>query len=506
MTSKLNGRRGLSQIRDEGVTRVHIPFPTPRRLGASLTLALFVTWVLLFFRVNPVPLGDYGVFTTVAERLVAGDRLYVDVWDNKEPVFFYLLAVGRLLSPLSGWLIEFLWFGVAAIASYAISIRLGMTIRRSTLMSGIGVPMIFAGAPYEAGSSHIPGLALSLVAIAFLQGRHPFLAGLILGVLPFLKVLVFPVIALGMATLLLLSWNARRSLLAVLGSILGAVLISLLVYARGEWRGLLDSTFGYNTSYPNLLVENSSLWNSTLQHLDNVFERPALISTGTTIVLIVAVLILSPRQGSQAINSLHLALTAAVSLIASVLVLGGTGLWFHHAMVLAVPSTLALLSFAAALPWRDQLGTFSILFALSYLLAGMPSPDRVIHKLEFARGDIRLQVTTPDIPLPDLRSNERTIARVGGGNEIGWGRLIRGWDLACPNFHQHAWESQEWLSRTLKCLPEAKVVYVSRGELIPTETPSPWDDYLISVEELLQHHYTCIEVFGGNLCRQRLSE
>ena len=38
--------------------------------------------------IGPQPNGDYGFFTAVAERLVAGDRLYVDIWDNKDPFVF----------------------------------------------------------------------------------------------------------------------------------------------------------------------------------------------------------------------------------------------------------------------------------------------------------------------------------------------------------------------------------------------------------------------------------
>ena len=491
--------------RNKVMSTVQVPFPTPKILGAGLSFFLIVTWTLLLFRVNPVPLGDYGVYTTVAERLIAGDRLYVDVWDNKEPVFFYLLAVGRLISPLSGWLIEFLWFGVAAIASYSLSIRLGMSIRRSALVSGIAVPIIFSGAPYEAGSSHIPGLALGLVAIAFLQGGRPFLAGLTLGVLPFLKILVFPVVAIGIATLLLVAWNARRTFLTCLGSIIGAALIGLLVYARGEWGGLLDSTFRYNSSYPDLLVENSSWWNATLQHLNYVYERPAIISTSVTALLIAASLILYRKRVSRAGNSLDLTFAALATLLASFVVLGATGLWFHHAMLLALCSTLALLSFTAALKWRNHFWTFSFILVLAYLLAGIPSPDRVINKLEYARGDISLQVTLPDLSLREEGSGERSIARVGGGNDIGWGRLIREWDLACPNFHQHTWESSEWLGRTLDCLPDAQVIYVSRGELNPTDAPTPWNNFLVSVEELLDVRYACLDVIGGELCTRTLT-
>jgi hypothetical protein len=42
---------------------------------------------------------DSGIFMHIGQRLIAGDRLYKDVWDNKPPVIHYLNAVGVAATP-----------------------------------------------------------------------------------------------------------------------------------------------------------------------------------------------------------------------------------------------------------------------------------------------------------------------------------------------------------------------------------------------------------------------
>ena len=79
---------------------------------------------------------DRGVFVSTAERMVAGDRLYVDVWDNKDPVFYYLMAAGRLVSPLMDYVLEVGWLAVVAVATYALARR----------ASGATLPAVLAAA------------------------------------------------------------------------------------------------------------------------------------------------------------------------------------------------------------------------------------------------------------------------------------------------------------------------------------------------------------------------
>ena len=57
------------------------------RVAVALALAAAVSIAAL--RVTPQVWGDPGVWLSVAARLLDGDRLYADVFDNKDPFFFY---------------------------------------------------------------------------------------------------------------------------------------------------------------------------------------------------------------------------------------------------------------------------------------------------------------------------------------------------------------------------------------------------------------------------------
>ena len=75
---------------------------TNSRSGVFVVSVLVtLTWLLLALFTIPRAIsrdvGDYGFFTGIAERLRAGDVLYVQVWDNKDPLVFYALAMARTL-------------------------------------------------------------------------------------------------------------------------------------------------------------------------------------------------------------------------------------------------------------------------------------------------------------------------------------------------------------------------------------------------------------------------
>ena len=456
--------------------------------------------MLLFFQTNPVLIGDYAFFSFVAERLITGDRLYIDIWDNKEPFLFYILAVGRLLSPLSGWFIEFLWFAVAATASYAIASRLGLSVRRSALTAGVGIPIVMAGVYYWPGSSHTPGVALALVTIGLYQANRTYLAGLCLGALPFLKILVFPTTAAVVVMLLILSWEWRRALRLLTGVLTAVGLTVLLLAARDEWGGFQRYLI-YNSDYSTQVVGASSFYDSLLEHLSRVFDARILLALAVATLILSVVLVVGIRFHHLSDDVSKMALSTGGGFAASILTLALTAQWDHHAMVLAIPFALTLLLMAAALPLRDSYIAFGLTVVTAYLLAGAPSFDRLINKLEFARADISLQVTPPDIGLDEVAAPNKTFARVGGGDINGIAPLLKDWDVACPYIAQYWWDPPERLEDTLACLENVDVIYISRREFSATPGDSALNDFQDSVENLLKEKFTCSDVTGGQLCQ-----
>src|SRR5215213_5662194 len=105
---------------------------------ASVALTV-IAWVGILPLVVPVPTDDRGIFVSVGERLLAGDALYSQVYDNKEPLFFYLVALERAI-PFGVLVAEIAMIGVCAAAAY--SLAAGIASRRAAAaIALIAVPI-----------------------------------------------------------------------------------------------------------------------------------------------------------------------------------------------------------------------------------------------------------------------------------------------------------------------------------------------------------------------------
>ncbi|MGB3571044.1 MAG: hypothetical protein WBA01_03315, partial [Phormidesmis sp.] len=118
------------------------------RVIIGLMMATFFS-ICFTSRLIPAPFVDRAVFVSVAEYLLSGDRLYTDVYENKDPLFFYAVAVQRLLGPAAEYLFELLLIAVSAVSAYAIACvadRAGISDRvRSGKVLLIAVPLLLTG-------------------------------------------------------------------------------------------------------------------------------------------------------------------------------------------------------------------------------------------------------------------------------------------------------------------------------------------------------------------------
>ena len=170
---------------------------TPWAGAVTAAAAVVVAWVIALPRLVPSTFGDHGTYISVAERLLAGDRLYVDVWDNKDPLFYGdALALGRLASPLGDILLEVTWvLGLAL--SVLVLARAAGARRNLAFVAGLGAtPLLLTGPAYESGMTHLPGLALLLGEVACAVRSRWVVAGALVGLLLLTKLILAPV-ALG---------------------------------------------------------------------------------------------------------------------------------------------------------------------------------------------------------------------------------------------------------------------------------------------------------------------
>ena len=85
--------------------------------------------LLVFAQGRPSLDVDSGVLLSVAARLLQGDHLYRDVWDNKDPLFFYFDAAALWVAGWRGpFLLDVLWVATAASAVWLLLRALGVPL------------------------------------------------------------------------------------------------------------------------------------------------------------------------------------------------------------------------------------------------------------------------------------------------------------------------------------------------------------------------------------------
>src|SRR5262249_49433137 len=128
--------------------------------AASLVYGIGLT----LLRGRPTLDVDGGVFVSVAARLLDGDRLYAQVWDNKDPRFFYTDAAALWIGGWRGpFLLDALWLAAAAGSMVLLLRRLGGSWSVQTV-GFVVYPLLLTGQWYYAGYSMLAALALAPVA------------------------------------------------------------------------------------------------------------------------------------------------------------------------------------------------------------------------------------------------------------------------------------------------------------------------------------------------------
>jgi hypothetical protein len=178
----------------------------------SLLLIVVLTWIGLSIRILPDRDADRGIFVSTAERLLAGDRLYSGVFDNKEPLFYYFIAAQRAL----GWGAEIaaeamlLLFAAAAVYLLALKVTSRWT---AIAISLLATPIVLTGGYYTSGYSELPGVVLALVGIALAFYDRPLLAGCSIGALIFAKLIYVPVAVAGVGLVVIIHRRPQDLLL-----------------------------------------------------------------------------------------------------------------------------------------------------------------------------------------------------------------------------------------------------------------------------------------------------
>lgn len=435
--------------------------PSPGPLAPSSRVETVVVAVLavgaaLVAAVRAMPnMGapDRGVFVSTAERMVAGDRLYVDVWDNKDPVFYYLMATGRLLTPLMDYALELGWLAVVAAATYAIARRVVDTRPPAVLAAAVSLVAV-TGAAYIAGYTYLPGTALVLAAAALMAGRHPVGVGLVLGVLVFTKPMMLPLAVIALAPWWWRSRGARDVARMAAGFVPVVVAFVALLAVRGELGGWVDAQLD-NVGYSQQRLRDNGQ-NPVVDHLSRVIGVHELVLLAVVVLTAAAVLWWARRRtddrGREAVT---LAVATLATGATAVLVIAATGLgpWHNQLLQPTIALAAALLAVPIALLLRRPLTALCCLVLVpitAWALGGSAAAADYRDSLRFYRGSIGVLVQVPaDAQAVLALGSTGTYARLGGEYDDGHAHGLSGWHLACPRFHQYFFQPASVLDPVL---------------------------------------------------------
>ena len=152
---------------------------------------ILIAWIAILPNVIPDRNSDRGIFVSVAERLLAGDILYKEVLDNKEPLFYYFVAAQRLIGAYGEIIGELVLLYAACYAVYKIG-KSVLVKNIALLLSWILAPFILIGEHYIPGYTELIGITLVISIVYAATAQRPLLAGALAAVLLFSKLPFFP--------------------------------------------------------------------------------------------------------------------------------------------------------------------------------------------------------------------------------------------------------------------------------------------------------------------------
>ena len=454
--------------------------------------------------------GDPGVFLSVAGRLLEGDRLYADVFDNEDPLFYFTYA-GALW--LGGWRGPFMLDAVWLAGSERFHGAADPRAPRTAVCCHRGFLLVPPGADRRLvprrhvdarGSRGRPALAGNWPRRRFAA------AGAVLVVVMLLKMNAAPLAAAPLVALLVLGAPEGRRRRALLGGALGVGGAGLAAVAflavRGELRAYLD-TIVYNVHYASARTPSDTAVGRVMDHLRvawDFFYLAGRWQVPTAILVLTVFGVVFCVAAIRRARSEYILGGAAIATLAGAfLVVALTAYGYEHLHLLAYPATLV----ATTLIWRVDVafgrragaiaGSAFVLFALwsslkapagTGISSGWTTDVRPITGAAFALERARERFRPDSRPV--------TYMVFGSNSENGHASFLADqFDLTCRYFHLYYFSRREQFDETLDCARRARpeFILVTLGFNDPPNAFPEWNEFVSSAKQILQERYELVE-------------
>lgn len=489
-------------------------------LRRSLSLWSIVTFVLavpVWWTVGHAAIlsraVDGGIFLSVSGGIKSGLPLYTGVWDNKDPFFFLAMTGASYLGHAAPFFMDLLWIPLGAFGGWLIA-RSIMSADRALFVALILVPLALCGPFYIAGWSNTPGTALVLLIWGLAARRWNVAAGIVCGLLLFIKITLWPVALIGLLVMLAFPAMRRgvvRALIALAATVAGSVALLAIL---GWLGGYLDA-FGRNRTYASDVIVYFGFEDSPFGHLAKLQADWAALSSASIawvpvvlvlVVLVFAIVLQALRRSPASSERILVTAWLAVSILGVLAALALTYVWPHHAQAIYLPVAMAMIVLASLIPARWPFLLWAALILIFSVVAagwgpGSSLADRVTTinaNFDVARAEIS-EIPKDARILNTAPLGEFTYARLGSNDDRGYLADVRdGAVLACPAFHLYDFSPASAWSEMYECIQTVDAV-------VKTDAFDVFGNggKAANVQPILNYvnsNFTCLRVEDRQLC------
>lgn len=241
-------------------------------------------FILLFSPYTTVLNDYYGIdsamFDVIGRGLLRGKLLYVDLFDHKGPMIFYIWALGIAIGNGTKWgifCLQVLSLAVTLLYVYKLSKELDLDDRKTILIFALYL-VIFCGVIFEGGLTEEWALPCDVIclywAIKYLHGKIKYpiyvysgFLGIFFAYIGWMRInnaVVIAATVFCVAIFLIKDKKFRDLLLCVILFLLGVLVVSLPIvlyfYSKGALGDLLYGSFIYNLKYAKSGFTGKSMW------------------------------------------------------------------------------------------------------------------------------------------------------------------------------------------------------------------------------------------------------
>jgi hypothetical protein len=459
---------------------------------------------------------DGGIFVSVVGGIRDGLPLYTGVWDNKDPLFFGVMTAASFFSPYALHALDWMWAVLGAMGTYLLAKQVTSTER--ALFAGIVLaPLVLLAPFHEPGLTSLPGTGMTVLGLGLALSRRGLTGGVVIGLLAFLKLIVWPIALVALVVMLLAPALRRTALRSLAGMSATLAFGVLALVALGWWGPYLDA-LGRNRAYASDVIVYFGYEDSPIGHLRRMVDEWAISPFGSSAwlsvvtmgaVLVLGIVVLVSRPTWRTPERVTLVIWAGIAAAGTVGILALTYVWGHHAQAIALPALFLAVVAVSLIPPRWPFPVFAVIaLVVTWLVAGWGSPGGAWDRVRAAQDSWSARWATVEAQprdatlLSTIEASEFTYARLGTNDDGGF--LLsapEGATLACPQFHLYDFSPDADFAAMLECVTGVDVVLLTdnfvvfgNGGKAPVVQP---------ILQYVQENFECLRVDDRQVCTRR---